>query len=101
MLTGRRFRVEFTDEQVEYAEQVGAVCRAVWNTGLEQRRVYRRRGGWMNYRAQAGELAEAKAEHQWLAEAPGHCLQQTLMDLDMACGQHGCSSNDSTADMAG
>ena len=47
MLTGRRFRVEFTDEQTEYAEQIGAVCRSVcrsvWNTGLEQRREYRRR----------------------------------------------------------
>ena len=43
----------------------------------------------MNYREQAGELAEAKAEHRWLAEVPGHCLQQTLMDLDKACRAHG------------
>src|SRR6202521_5322715 len=89
MLTGRRFRVEFTDEQVEYAEKIGAVCRAVWNTGLEQRRAYRRRGAWMNYQPQAKELAEAKAEHPWLAEVPGHCLQQTLMDLDKACCKDG------------
>jgi putative transposase len=89
MLTGRRFRVEFTEEQLEYAEQVGSVCRAVWNTGLEQRRIYRRRGAWMNYREQASELAAAKAEHRWLAEVPGHCLQQTLMDLDKACRAHG------------
>ena len=84
MLAGRRFRVELTDEQAAFAEQIGAVCRAVWNTGLEQRREYRRRGAWMNYGPQAKELAEAKAEHRWLAEVPGHCLQQTLMDLD--CG---------------
>jgi putative transposase len=89
MLTGRRFRVEFTDEQSEFAEQIGAVCRSVWNTGLEQRREYRRRGEWMNYRPQAKELAEAKAEHPWLAQVPGHCLQQTLMDLDKACREHG------------
>jgi putative transposase len=89
MLTGRRFRVEFSGEQAQYAERIGAVCRAVWNTGLQQRREYRRRGAWMNYREQAGELAEAKAEHRWLAEAPGHCLQQTLMDLDRACRAHG------------
>jgi putative transposase len=89
MLTGRRLRVEFTEEQLEYAEQVGSVCRAVWNTGLEQRRIYRRRGAWMNYREQASELAAAKAEHRWLAEVPGHCLQQTLMDLDKACRAHG------------
>jgi putative transposase len=67
MLTGRRFRVEFTDEQAVFAEQMGAVCRSVWNTGLEQRREYRRRGAWMNYRPQAKELAEAKVEHPWLA----------------------------------
>lgn len=89
MLTGRRFRVEFTAEQAVYAEQVGAVCRAVWNTGLEQRRQYRRRGAWMNYVPQAKELAEAKAEHIWLKDVPGHCLQQTLMDLDKACRTHG------------
>jgi putative transposase len=89
MLTGRRFRVEFTDEQGEYAEQIAGVCRAVWNTGLEQRRAYRSRGGWINYRKQAGELAEAKTEHAWLADVPGHCLQQTLMDLDKACRAHG------------
>jgi putative transposase len=89
MLTGRRFRVEFSDEQQVFAEQIGAVCRSVWNTGLEQRRDYRRRGAWMNYYRQAGELAAAKAEHPWLAEAPAHCLQQTLMDLDRACREHG------------
>ena len=61
----------------------------MWNTGLEQRREYRRRGGWINYREQAGELAEAKGEHGWLGEVPGHCLQQTLMDLDKACRAHG------------
>jgi putative transposase len=89
MLAGRRFRVEFTDEQAAFAEQIGSVCRAVWNTGLEQRREYRRRGAWMNYQAQARELAQAKAEHPWLAQVPGHCLQQTLMDLDKTCRTHG------------
>ncbi|MBS1693143.1 MAG: transposase [Actinobacteria bacterium] len=89
MLTGRRFRVEFTVEQAEYAERIGAACRAVWNTGLEQRREYRRRGAWMNYQPQAKELAEAKAEQTWLKDVPGHCLQQTLMDLDKACREHG------------
>ncbi|GAB3224177.1 RNA-guided endonuclease InsQ/TnpB family protein [Mycolicibacterium hippocampi] len=89
MLTGRRFRVEFTGEQSEFAERIGAVCRVVWNTGLEQRREYRRRGAWMNYQPQAKELAEAKSEHPWLKDVPGHCLQQTLMDLDRACHEHG------------
>jgi putative transposase len=89
MLTGRRFRIEFSGEQTLFAERIGSVCRAVWNTGLEQRRVYRQRGAWMNYPEQAHELAEAKSEHPWLGEVPGHCLQQTLMDLDKACREHG------------
>jgi len=65
------------------------VCRAVWNTGLEQRRAYRRRGAWVNYPVQARELAAAKAEHPWLKAAPSHVLQQTLMDLDRACRTQG------------
>ena len=81
--------MEFTTGQAEYGEQIGSACRSVWNTGLEQRREYRRRGSWMNYQPQAKELADAKSEHRWLSEGPGHCLQQTLMDLDKACRAHG------------
>jgi putative transposase len=89
MLAGRRFRVELTDAQALLAQQTADACRAVYNTGLEQRREYRRRGAWMNYEQQAHELAEAKTEHAWLTEVPGHCLQQALRDLDEACRQHG------------
>lgn len=64
-------------------------CRAVWNTGLEQRRIYRSRGAWINYREQASELVAAKVENEWLRQAPSHVLQQTLMDLDRACRIHG------------
>src|SRR3981189_2343815 len=56
---------------------------------MEQRRDYRGRGVWMNYVAQAGELADAKTEHEWLKAAPSHVLQQTLMDLDRACREQG------------
>jgi putative transposase len=89
MLVGRRFLVELTEDQELWAQQTADACRAVWNTGLEQRREYRRRGVWINYEQQAHELAEAKTEHVWLKDAPGHCLQQTLMDLDKACREHG------------
>jgi putative transposase len=41
MLAGRRFRVELTDSQQRLAQQTADGCRAVWNTGLEQRREYR------------------------------------------------------------
>ncbi|WP_433522377.1 RNA-guided endonuclease InsQ/TnpB family protein [Nocardia pseudovaccinii] len=89
MLTGRRYRVEFTPEQAEFTELIADTCRAVWNTALEQRREYRRRGCWINYNEQARQLADAKNEHEWLKQAPGHCLQQTLMDLEKACKTHG------------
>lgn len=89
MLSGRRYRLELTAVQAEQCEEFANVCRAVWNTGLEQRREYRRRGGWMNYAPQCRELAEAKREHEWLKAAPSHILQQTLKDLDRACRDHG------------
>lgn len=89
MLTGRRYRLALTPEQAELCELFGGICRSVWNTALEQRREYRRRGVWMNYNEQAGQLADAKREHEWLKAAPSHVLQQTLMDLDRACREHG------------
>jgi putative transposase len=61
----------------------------VWNTALEQRRIYRERGGWIGYHDQARQVAEAKDDFPWLAEVPGHCLQQALIDLDQACAEHG------------
>jgi len=91
MLSGRRFRVRFNPDQLEYADEVAGVCRAVWNTGLDQRRQYRQRRAWINYPQQCRELAEAKtdAEFAWLKEVPSHCLQQTLKDLDNACRTDG------------
>lgn len=89
MLTGRRYLLAFTPKQEAYAERIGDACRAVWNTGLEQRREYRRRGAWINYFEQCGQLAEAKREFEWLCEPPKDALQQTLRDLDRACRTHG------------
>jgi putative transposase len=86
---GRRFRAELTDAQARLTQQTADACRAVWNTGLEQRREYRRRGAWINYEEQAHELVDAKQEHTWLTEVPSHCLQQVLRDLDEACCRHG------------
>jgi putative transposase len=91
MLAGRRYLLAFTVDQADYAETIGGVCRAVWNTALEQRREYRRRGAWIDYNEQAGQMAEAKKHPDcaWLADAPSHTLQQTLRDLDKACRVHG------------
>jgi putative transposase len=89
VLTGRKYRLDLTDVQAEACTEYGNICRDVWNTGLEQRRIYRRRGEYINYEQQAAELADAKREFPWLAEAPSHVLQQTLRDLDRACREHG------------
>ena len=99
MLAGRRFRVRFAPDQEAYADQVAGVCRAVWNTGLDQRRHYRQRRAWINYPQQAKQLAETKLDPDfaWIAEAPAHCLQQTLIDLDKACrARPRCARNGST-----
>ncbi|MEU9835376.1 transposase [Streptosporangium sp. NPDC048047] len=89
MLSGRRYRVEFTPEQAAFAEHIGGICRSVWNTALEQRRTYRRRGAFIGYAEQCKQLADAKRDFDWLAEAPSHVLQQTLKDLDQAVKTHG------------
>ncbi|MFD4428932.1 RNA-guided endonuclease InsQ/TnpB family protein [Nocardia sp. NPDC058497] len=89
MLTGRKYQLAFTPEQAAFAETIGGICRSVWNTGLEQRREYRRRDAWINYHEQASQLADAKTDHGWLKAAPSQVLQQALMDLDRACREHG------------
>lgn len=89
VLTGRRYLLDLTSEQVVYAEQVAAACRSVWNTGLEQRQAYRRRDAYINYVEQAAQMAAAKSEYDWLAAVPAVVLQQTLRDLDRACRTNG------------
>ncbi|MEV7004756.1 helix-turn-helix domain-containing protein [Streptomyces sp. NPDC093982] len=49
VLSGRRYRLKLTAVQVALCGEFGNICRVVWDTGLEQRRLYRRRGVWMNY----------------------------------------------------
>jgi putative transposase len=97
MLVGRRYRLELEVEQSAYAERVAGTCRAVWNVALEQRRTAAQlnrgrtpdRAVWPTFASQCRELAAAKQTEPWLAEAPAHCLQQTLRDLDKACRAHG------------
>jgi putative transposase len=91
VLAGRKYRLEFGFGQRVFAERLGGICRSVWNTGLEQRREYRRRGGHLGYAEQCAQLAEAKKDPYcaWLAEAPAQVIQQILKDLDRACSQHG------------
>lgn len=95
MLTGFRYRLALTEQQAEQCAEFGDVCRAVWNTALDQRRQARARWKrgfdtpYCGYHLQAGQLAEAKVEETWLKAAPSHILQQTLQDLERACRDHG------------
>jgi putative transposase len=89
VLVGRKYRLELTADQAASVEDYAGICRSVWNTALEQRRMYRQSGAWINYVQQAAQMVEAKADFPWLADAPSHVLQQTLKDLDKACRAHG------------
>ena len=95
MLWGRRYRFALTEEQAGRCQEFGDVCRAVWNTALDQRRQYvdrytrGRDGEFCGYHLQARRLAEAKVEEPWLSSAPWHVLQQTLKDLDRSCREKG------------
>jgi putative transposase len=79
-----RIRLLPTAEQVVQLERIAGCCRALFNVALDQRRWFARPGRSIGYNDQAGELAALKAEFAWLSEAPHHCLQQALLDLDAA-----------------
>ncbi len=87
MLIRKAFRVRLEPDEVQRAlfTRTAGICRLVWNLALEQRTLawsnQRRRVG---YNAQAGELGDLKAAYAWVKEAPSHCLQQVLRDLDRA-----------------
>ncbi len=79
-----RVQLDPSLDQLSLIGRFAGCRRAVYNTGLEQRRWFARPGRSIGYQKQAGELAEFKAEFPWLAEAPHHVLQQALIDLDAA-----------------
>ena len=85
VLKGHRFRLDLDPAQESLCSRTAGICRCLWNLALEQRSMAwsggRRSVG---YNAQAAELAELKRAFAWVAEAPHHCLQQTLRDLDRA-----------------
>jgi len=82
---GYRFRLDLTEEQASFCSRTAGICRWLWNLALEQRSL-----AWIHGRhsvgfaAQCAELPGLKGAVPWAAEAPSHCLQQTLRDLDAA-----------------
>ena len=85
VLKGHRFRITPDGGQDEFCSRTAGICRFLWNLSLEQRSLAWKHGKHsVNYNAQAGELADLKVALPWLAEAPHHCLQQTLRDLHVA-----------------
>lgn len=80
-----RFKARASAAQAAYCHRVAGICRTLYNAALEQRTTAWARGRQrVGYQAQAAELADLKAAQPWISEAPHHCLQQALRDLDRA-----------------
>ncbi len=85
MHKGFRFRLYPTAEQESAFERSAGCARLIYNLGLEQRRIFGRRGRPITYGAQAGELRALKREFPFFrTDIDSQCLQQALMDLDKA-----------------
>jgi putative transposase len=85
ILKGHRFRLDLDEAQEGLCARTAGIGRFLWNLALEQRSLAWTHGRHsVGYHAQANELSELKAAFPWIAEAPHHCLQQTLRDLQQA-----------------
>ncbi|MCE6971150.1 RNA-guided endonuclease InsQ/TnpB family protein, partial [Cereibacter sphaeroides] len=84
-----RIRLNPDPAQEVALRQIAGCCRLVYNLGREQRRDF-----WRQYRAAEGrslhwmgqkkELPALKEAAPFLADAPAHCLQMALQDLQRA-----------------
>lgn len=80
-----RYRLDPTPEQKAALALHCAHARAVWNAGLEQRSYWRiRMTPAPGFAQQCRQLAEARAEHAWLATGSSTVQIQALRDLDRA-----------------
>lgn len=82
-----RHKLVLTPGQEGLCRRIAGCCRLIYNCGLEQRKLgYAATGRGMGYKAHTYHLKEAKAADGFgfLREAPAHCLQQALRDLDDA-----------------
>ena len=79
-----RVRLLPNEQQSALMERIAGCCRTVANLALDQRRWFARPGRAISYTSQAAEIAELKEAFPWFGEAPFHCLQQALVDLEAA-----------------
>ena len=84
-----RIRLYPTPEQARAFERIAGCCRLVYNLGLEQRRDFWRQhkawtGSAITWISQKREITDLKVHAPFLTEAPVHCLQMALKDLDAA-----------------
>ena len=82
-----RHKLILAPEKEGLCRRIAGCCRLVYNCGLEQRKLgYAATGRGIGYKAHTYFLKEAKAAEgfEFLREAPAHCLQQALKDLDDA-----------------
>lgn len=86
-----RVRIYPTAEQAVAFARISGSCRLVYNLGLEQRSTFWRQhkkatGRAITWVSQKRELSALKEAAPFLKEAPAHCLQSALADLDRAFG---------------
>jgi putative transposase len=79
-----RVRLLPNEQQSALMERIAGCCRTIANLALDQRRWFARPGRSISYAMQASEIAELKEAFPWFGEAPYHCLQQALVDLEAA-----------------
>lgn len=79
-----RVRLLPNEQQSALMERIAGCCRTIANLALDQRRWFARPGRSISYAMQASEIAELKEAFPWFGEAPYHCLQQALVDLETA-----------------
>lgn len=84
-MRGYRYRLHPTDAQAAALGRWAGCARAIYNAGLEQRRVaWRDCGVSLGYGQQAAGLDDLKRALPYLAEPHSDVLQQALRDLDRA-----------------
>lgn len=85
MITHRsfRFRLRMDADQESLGVRTCGITRVVRNACVEQRSQWGRRHRITKF-DQVAELKSLKAEFSWIAEAPHHCIQQAIIDVDVA-----------------